>query len=213
MVMEGFEILRGSEEHIAVVKEMGLGELLKVNCKKMPKDLVIGLVRKFDPVNRKLVVGKWSENLDVGDVGAILRLPCGRRNIPTKVESRTVSEMLEIVRSSTGNLKKMLLNSGCGVVFRQVVMAFLLTSFLCPTSAVHLDRRAYGAVAVSNEIEQYDLASFVLDWLCDGITAYRLGTKKKKGQKKSCTIGGCVFLLMVSFICSYLYKNAFIILY
>ena len=90
---------------MTVVQEMGMAELANIDCHKIPKDVIIALAQKFDPVNQKLVVGEWSNILIEEAVSIIFKLPNGLGSISTNIDNDVLVEVLEIVKCNTGEMK------------------------------------------------------------------------------------------------------------
>ena len=85
--------------------------------------------------------------------------------------------------------------------FRQYFLLFLLGCFLCPTTNVYPASRHLSATIDVENADQYNWAKFVLQWLADEVYQFKghINTGREEEERKKTRIGGCLFLLMVSF--------------
>ena len=138
MLSEGFRELKSNDEHIDIIKSMGFGRLLDIECSKMPRDILLALSNKFDPVTRQLTVGRWSGVLTTYEVVDILGLHAGPRNVPLTNDGELGPDEDKVSTLSLTELRELLGICGYGSIFRKVLLAYVLTCFLCPRPSVRL---------------------------------------------------------------------------
>ena len=66
-----------------------------------------------------------------------------------------------------------------------------MSRFFCPTSKMAPSPKLFGAIVYIQNVQKYNWSRFIFKWLVVQITSY------KSSHRKTGSIGGCLFFLMV----------------
>ncbi|KAL6890602.1 hypothetical protein ACP4OV_008857 [Aristida adscensionis] len=184
-----------------IVHQIGFSPLLGLSCSKIPVGLIHWIAQQFDVTTRciKLQNG-FTFQLDSFVVHQILGIPMGPKKIQA-VQSEDATKKLKELMHWKGKeptfkeIKKVLTFDLSDQSFASVFMLYVLSRFLCPSGHHRSCSLLYPIVLQVTNFTEFDWCTLILDWLVECIRKFKhdlsLGISSK--------IGGCVFLLMVSY--------------
>lgn len=183
-----------------LVRSMGLDDLLDISCDRLPKSVILWVVKFFDVRTRTIhLPNGFSITVSSFMVHRVLGTPIGGKSVPSSCSEANLKFIKEETRCSgqtpsINELMDMFNESLTGDKFKRIFMLFALSCFLCPTSYDHVSPEFYEAVMKPDDIKLYDWSALILDKLV--LSIYKF--KKSDNTCGVAALGGCTLLLPVT---------------
>lgn len=202
-----------SPKEKGVIERYGFGSLLLFNKCFVPNKFANWVARLVDSKSGDIIREGKVISLSVESIHLVLGLPLDRRAFPVDpsagkdvVLSKFGKDKIPPISFFADKLikKENLSDEDMFICF----MVVALSSFLCPNTNIVPSPKYFGVFQDIDHIKDFNWCGFVLDWLLDHIKAFNRG---KNDRLKRCQgLGGCLYYLVVSFICfSLLYVVSF----
>ncbi|XP_028786034.1 nucleolar transcription factor 1-B-like [Neltuma alba] len=154
------------------VQRMGFGNLLNVNVKQLPRDLLVSLLRCYDPPTHFLTIRGQGQAIEAKDAHEFL-------GVPDNTEE-------DIIWEESDN-------------FEFLFMLYTVGAFLCPGSSTTVHIRLLKVMRHTMDgFGKYDWSTYIIKNLWKEMGDFVKMTKKKK--KGTCNVGGCLYLLLLYFV-------------
>ena len=188
-----------SEEKRHLIKDLGLDGLLELKIQQHRNQKIEELMRRFDPETRTLVVHGRSLVISEDDVGRIMGLPAGTKDISMlkndlgdiretyNLDKKKRKEVIALMRNMTDN--------------QEWQANFILLAIHCvlrPTSSIYCCPSSLDFLDEVSGLRDMNWCKYVLDGLTEGAADFHKQLKSvQDGEKNSLRLKGCTLLLEV----------------
>ncbi|KAL6650914.1 hypothetical protein ACP70R_009839 [Stipagrostis hirtigluma subsp. patula] len=192
-----------TDDQRTIVRDIGFYSLLSLSCSSVPCDLLLWLVDHFNTSTRTLQLPNGFEfTLNSTCVQKILGIPSGFLPIQAKGTLESFLFFSNEIKSkgltpSVEELRNFITPELSGCQFARAFLLLALSTFLCPNTRRVCSSRYYPAVINVTSIRDRDWSALVLDWLVFSIDKFQT---KRRNNETSISIGGCVFVLVISYL-------------
>ncbi|KDO38048.1 hypothetical protein CISIN_1g014153mg [Citrus sinensis] len=192
-------VLQLTDEQRVVVREMGFGSLLQLNCGRLKRNLCGWLVEKIDiarcilqlnGVEVELSPKSFSYVMGISDGGKPLQLEGESSEVCAYVDNFTPTSRGINITVLAGILQKL---KSADDQFKVTFMMFALCTILCPPGGVHISSGFLFSLKDVESIPKRNWATFCFHRLIQGITRHK--------EEQVAYVGGCLLYLQCSFAC------------
>ncbi len=184
-----------------VVEDMGFGDILRLQCRWVCKDLINWMVERFNPVSMSIDLGSSKIELVDDDVRLVLGLPNG--NIP--FGPKTYSDVREAFAAkwpecNTKNKdgpyvsaidKAVEEDKDAGEEFKRNFIVCLVSRLLAPASRAHCNWKFLRFIRNLEDVPKMNFCAFTLAELGDEMYKWKQETRPQM-------LNGCLLFLQVS---------------
>ncbi|XP_028751771.1 uncharacterized protein LOC114727224 [Neltuma alba] len=184
------------------VQRMGFGNLLNVNVKQLPRDLLVSLLRCYDPPTHFLTIRGQGQAIEAKDAHEFLGVPDSGEEVKSDVseddpEYKRLKDTYWKVPFT--QILKRILSGEESDNFEFLFMLYTVGAFLCPGSSTTVHIRLLKVMRhTMNGFWKYDWSTYIIKNLWKEMGDFVKMTKKKK--KGTCNVGGCLYLLLLYFV-------------
>ncbi|XP_028751581.1 uncharacterized protein LOC114757063 [Neltuma alba] len=197
------EFINSNDRLKAKVQSLGFASLLDMGCERLPRDLIVRILRAYDPPTHQFTIRGKIKEIDAQDVAELLEVPHTGEKVRTDVDDD--DETYKRLKNEYGKVSftKILKDIKSGENeenFEFLFMLYTLGSFLAPTSQTTVsDKLVRVMCCTMHEFHQFDWATYIVNNLWkemeDYVEVYRnVGEDNDEG---SCNVGGCIYLLLL----------------
>ena len=111
--------------------------------------------------------------------------------IPTSLTEEQKLVLKDFEGVTDRQLEQMIRQGKVDDNFIRAFILYIMSGFFCPTSKMAPSPKLFGAIVDVENVQKYNWSRFIFDWLVVQITSY------KSSHRKTGSIGGCLFFLMV----------------
>ncbi|KAH9751583.1 hypothetical protein KPL71_014350 [Citrus sinensis] len=172
-------VLQLTDEQRVVVREMGFGSLLQLNCGRLKRNLCGWLVEKIDiarcilqlnGVEVELSPKSFSYVMGISDGGKPLQLEGESSEVCAYVDNFTPTSRGINITVLAGILQKL---KSADDQFKVTFMMFALCTILCPPGGVHISSGFLFSLKDVESIPKRNWATFCFHRLIQGITRHK----------------------------------------
>ncbi|KAM0852108.1 hypothetical protein ACQ4PT_051979 [Festuca glaucescens] len=191
--------VRDSQRKSMLVAEMGFGEIIHLDDCIVPRSFAQWLADACTFGDDGSIIIQNAVILNPDSVQDTFAIPSGSATCSIEEEEGKLAFLAQFALSDLSSLKyfgNMIMNDELPAdVFKRAFMTVALGTFLCPTSSTKPSTKYLGALVDVECLNNLNWCKIVHDWLLCYLKKYH--KDKKKGNKVSITLGGCIYHLAV----------------
>ncbi|XP_028785225.1 uncharacterized protein LOC114741103 [Neltuma alba] len=201
------DFIKDDEDLKVRVQNLGFGHLLDIGCERLPRDLIVCVLRAYDPPTHQFLIRGIIKEIEANDVANLLGVPHTGEKV--KMDVCDDDETYQRLKEEFGKVPytKILNDIKSGQKkdeFEFLFMLYTLGSFLTPTSQTTVSDKLIRVMCCTMKgFHQFDWATYIVKHLWKEMGDYvKVYTKAKKDEDEdegSCNVGGCIYLLLLYF--------------
>ncbi|XP_028752054.1 uncharacterized protein LOC114756887 isoform X2 [Neltuma alba] len=198
------DFIKDDEDLKVRVQNLGFGHLLDIGCERLPRDLIVCVLRAYDPPTHQFLIRGIIKEIEANDVANLLGVPHTGEKV--KMDVCDDDETYQRLKEEFGKVPytKILNDIKSGQKkdeFEFLFMLYTLGSFLTPTSQTTVSDKLIRVMCCTMKgFHQFDWATYIVKHLWKEMGDYvKVYTKAKKDEDEdegSCNVGGCIYLLL-----------------
>ena len=200
-----------SPEKKKLIRKIGFGSILDLNCSSKINDIFVWLIDQLDTTSGTITFQNgFSFTITPMFVFKILGIPFGSKPVvinESNEASKFIHGVVHMESPTVEHLCALLTKDLDEESFTRIFMLLLLDAFLAPDGSNVPSSAYFNNLIHIDEIPQLDWCTFTLNWLMLQIKKFKL--RRLQGIDEE--IGGCKFILVVC--CSFVLKIFHVVLF